>query len=86
MLRRRLPFFAEGQVTPAFEHVPTPSSERGHWLLAGSVAALGLALLLAVLTGLIGRAQPESVAPPPVLVAAVTPAPNQVVAGSASGS
>ncbi len=65
----------------AFEHVPNPPSERGHWLLAGAIAAIGAAVLVAVLTGLVGRSQPvPAAAPPPVLVAAVTPAP-----GSGSG-
>jgi hypothetical protein len=65
----------------AFEHVPTPPSERGHWLLAGAIAAVGAAVLVAVLTGLVGRSRTApTAAPPPVLVAAVTPAP-----GSGSG-
>jgi len=68
---------------PAFEHVPAPPSEHVHWLVAGAVALLGVALLAAVLSGLIGGAQPAPAAAPPVLVAAVTPAP---VSGSASGS
>jgi hypothetical protein len=65
----------------AFEHVPMPPSERGHWLLAASIAAVGAAVLVAVLTGLVGRSRSAPAAsPPPVLVAAVTPAP-----GSGSG-
>ncbi|HTR73077.1 MAG TPA: hypothetical protein VMG80_05720 [Solirubrobacteraceae bacterium] len=64
-----------------FEHVPAPPSERGHWFLAAAIAAIGAAVLAAVLTGLVGRSQPApAAAPPPVLVAAVTPAP-----GSGSG-
>ena len=66
----------------AFEHVPTPPSERVHWLVAGAVALLGVALLAAVLSGLIGGAAPAPAAAPPVLVAAVTPAP---ASGSGSG-
>jgi hypothetical protein len=67
-------------------HVPQPPSERGHWLLAGSVAVLGVVALVAVLTGLVGRSTsvPAS-APPPVLVAAVTPVPGSTSA-SASAS
>ena len=60
---------------PAFEHVPTPPSERGHWLLASAIAALGVAVLLAVLTGLVGRSANAPIAPPTVLIAATTPAP-----------
>jgi hypothetical protein len=67
---------------PAFEHVPTPPSERGHWLLAGTIAALGVAVLVAVLTGLVGHAGNAPVTPPTVLVAAATPAP----AGSVSAT
>jgi len=80
-LRRRLRFSAGGSPAPAFEHVPTPPSERGHWLLAGTVAALGAAVLVAVLTGLVGRSTSvSSAAPPPVLVAAATPVPGQSAA------
>ena len=50
---------------PAFEHVPTPPSERGHWLLAGTIAALGVAVLVAVLTGLVGHASSAPVATSP---------------------
>jgi hypothetical protein len=62
-------------------HVPLPPSERRAWLLACSVAAVGLAVFVAVLAGLVGRTSP--VAPPPVLVRAETPAPAR--AGAASG-
>jgi hypothetical protein len=62
---------------PVAAHVPAPPSERGNWLLAGAIAALGAAVLVAVLTGLVGRTNTApSTAPPPVLVtAAATPAP-----------
>jgi hypothetical protein len=53
--------------------VPRPASERGPWLLAGSIGAIGLALLVAVLSGAVGRT--TSVAPPPILIAAATPTP-----------
>lgn len=66
---------------PAFEHVPTPPSERGHWLLAGAIAAVGAAVLLAVLTGLLGRSANAPTPPPAVLVAVATPS-----APAASGS
>src|ERR1700692_4924531 len=64
--------------------VPSPPSERGPWLLALALAALGVGVLLAVLTGMLGsttHAVPTA-APPPVLVAAATPVPG--VAASAS--
>jgi hypothetical protein len=76
MLLRRLRLLAGGSSAPAFEHVPAPPSERDHWLLAGTIAALGAAVLVAVLTGLIGRSAPGvNVAPPAVLVSAAPPAP-----------
>ncbi len=53
---------------------PAPPSERRAWLLACSLAALGLTILIAVLTGAVG-ATTSTVAPPPVLVAAATPVP-----------
>jgi hypothetical protein len=42
-------------------------------MLAGSIGAIGLALLVAVLSGAVGRT--TSVAPPPILIAAATPTP-----------
>jgi hypothetical protein len=65
-----------------FAPAPLPPSERGAWLLACTIAALGLAVLIAVLTGAVGRT--TSVAPPPVLVSAVTPTPSPVGAAGAS--
>jgi hypothetical protein len=56
-----------------FASPPSPPSERGAWLLACTVAVLGLAVLIAVLTGVVGRT--STVAPPPVLVSAATPLP-----------
>jgi hypothetical protein len=85
MLRRRLRLRASRPAVPTFEHIPALPSERGHWLLAGAVAILGAAVLVAVLTGLVGRSQPvPATVPPPVLVAAVTPVPGQGSAGAAS--
>ena len=58
--------------------VPSPPSERGPWLLALVLGALGVGALLAVLTGMLGsrtQAVPTA-APPPVLVAAATPTPG----------
>jgi hypothetical protein len=81
-LVRRLRCFAGDRAVPAFEHVPSPPSERGNWLLAGGIAALGVAVLVAVLTGLVGRSTGiPSAAPPPVLVTAATPAPASGSAG-----
>ncbi|HEY3959062.1 MAG TPA: hypothetical protein VGL68_00975 [Solirubrobacteraceae bacterium] len=65
-------------------HLPTPPSERGAWLLACVLGLLGAGVLAAVLTGLVGRSAPAtSAAPPPVLLAAATPAPGPAAAASA---
>jgi hypothetical protein len=66
--------------------VPSPPSERGAWLLALALAVLGLAVLVAVLTGVVGRtstgtAVPHA-APPAVVVAAVTPVPSSAQSAS----
>jgi hypothetical protein len=63
-------------VVPAsgFASPPAPPSERRAWLLACTIAVLGLAVLIAVLTGVVGRTT-STVAPPPVLVSATTPTP-----------
>src|ERR1700728_2709766 len=68
-------------------HLPTPPSERGAWLLALALGALGVAVLVAVLSGVVGRTSTIAphAGPPAVLVAAVTPAPSAVQsAGRAS--
>ncbi len=78
--------------TTQFAQPPAPPSEHGAWLLACTIAAVGVAVLVAVLSGAVGQthgspsvpaahvtlAQPA--APPVVKVAAATPAP-----GSAPG-
>jgi hypothetical protein len=73
-------------------HLPDPPSERGAWLLALALGALGVAVLVAVLMGLVGRTSTAAVhaAPPAVLVAAVTPTPSaaqsaSVLAGAVAG-
>ena len=59
-------------------HLPAPPSERGPWLLAIALGALGVGVLVAVLTGMVGRTTPAApaAAPPPVLVVAATPTPG----------
>ncbi len=61
--------------------LPEQPSERRAWLLAGSLAAIGLAVLLAVLTGAVGRSSAQ--APPPVPVRAATPLPGSGASASA---
>jgi hypothetical protein len=55
-----------------FAAPPSPPSERGAWLLACTIGIVGLAVLVAALGGVFGRAS-APVAPPPVLVSAATP-------------
>jgi len=64
---------------------PAPPSKRGAWLLACSLGLLGVLALVAVLTGLVGRAS-STVAPPPVLVSAATPVPPPAHSASASAA
>jgi hypothetical protein len=69
--------------TTAHAHVPEPPSERSSWLLAGGLALLGIAALIAALTLGGGSAtSPLPARPPAVRVAATTPAPS--AASSAS--
>lgn len=58
---------------PAALHAPPPAppSERRAWALACTLAVLGLCVLVAVLSGTIGRTR--EVAPPPVLLVTATP-------------
>ena len=55
-----------------FAAPPSPPSERGAWLLACTIGVIGVAVLVAALSGVFGRAS-TPVAPPPVLVSAATP-------------
>lgn len=57
-------------------HLPEPPSERGAWLLAGLIAAVGVAVLVVALTGALGGpAQTTAERPPIVLtVARLAPA------------
>jgi hypothetical protein len=66
---------------PGFASPPAPPSERGAWLLACSIGAVGLAVLIAVLSGVVGRTS-APVAPPPVLVSAATPVPASAASDS----
>jgi hypothetical protein len=61
--------------------LPRPPSERGPWLLACSIGAIGLAVLVAVLVGAVGRT--TSIAPPPILITAATPTPTPTTVATA---
>ncbi len=69
-----------------FAAPPSPPSERGAWVLACVIGVLGLAVLVAALSGAFGRTS-APVAPPPVLVSAVTPvAKSPSTAAAAAGA
>jgi hypothetical protein len=70
---------------PSDAQVPNPPSERGAWLLALALGGFGLAVLVAVLTGVVGRttsAVPRA-APPMIVAAAPTPVPSATQSASA---
>jgi hypothetical protein len=79
----RDPVSTTATATAGFALAPTPPSERRAWILAGAIGVIGLVVLVAVLSGMIG--QTKSIAPPPVLVAAVTPTPGSAVAPASTG-
>jgi hypothetical protein len=62
---------------------PAPPSERGAWLLACTIGALGVAVLVLVLAGVIGGT--HVVAPPAVPASAPTPAPAAAAPVSTAG-
>jgi hypothetical protein len=71
-------------------HAPSPPSERGAWLLALVLCALGVAVLAAVLTGTVGRTTRTIVVPLPPTVhvaqaAAVAWAASATAVGRPSG-
>ena len=59
--------------TPEYAPAPSPASERGPWVIAVTIGVIGLAVLLAVLTGSVGS--PAAAAPPAILYTP-TPAPG----------
>jgi hypothetical protein len=72
--------------------MPSPPSERGAWLVALALGVLGLGVLVAALSGVVGRTSTPvaHATPPAVLVAAVTPTPSaaqsaSVLAGATAG-
>jgi hypothetical protein len=65
-------------------HLPSQPSERRAWLIAGSLAVLGVAVLIAALTGAIGRSSTH--APPLVPVRATVPQAGPAAAASALSS
>ncbi len=70
---------------PASEFAPPPAppSERGAWLLACTIGALGVAVLVLVLTGVVGGTR--VVSPPPVGAVAPTPVATPATSASTAG-
>ena len=69
-------------------NTPSPRPEWHAWLLALIVAAVGVGVLVAALTGVIGRTGSAApvVLPPPVPAVAVTPAPAPALAAGAAAA
>jgi len=67
--------------TPPFSRLPAPASERWAWLAVCSVGLVGLVVLAAVISGLVGRT--PVTAPPPVVVSVATPTPTPSVPAGA---
>lgn len=61
----------QASTAAADSQAPAQPSERKAWLAAGAIALLGLAVLVAALSGAVGTRAAQ--APPPVLVRAQTP-------------
>jgi hypothetical protein len=58
--------------------IPSPPSERRAWLIAGTLLVLGVGVLVAVLSGVVGQSTPDlaaSAAAPTIVTVAATPAP-----------
>jgi hypothetical protein len=71
----------EAERHPPDGNVPLPASERAAWLLAGGTCLVGLAVLLVVLLGWVGRSAVVG-APPPIETVAATPPPAPVAASA----
>jgi hypothetical protein len=68
-------------------HTPAPPSERGAWALAGALVVLGVAVLVAVLSGLVGQSRPKTEAlAPPIVTVVATPAPGPASAKQAAAA
>jgi hypothetical protein len=64
---------SEQQSEIVYAPPPSPASERGAWALAITICVLGLAVVLAVLTGVVGS---STAAAPPAILFTPTPAPG----------
>jgi hypothetical protein len=68
--------------------LPLPPSERGPWIVAATMGALGVAVLVSVLTGVVGRSAPVATpsTPPPLVVFAPTPTASAAATIPATGA
>lgn len=69
--------------------LPDPPSERQAWLIAGGLLTLGVCVLAAVLSGLVGQSShgaPSAMAPLPIVTVAATPTPASGQANQAPAS
>jgi hypothetical protein len=71
----------DDRISGSDAYVPSPPSELRAWLLACSIALVGLGVLVAVLSGAVGRTSTQ--APPAVPVKVSTPTPSSAAAKSA---
>jgi hypothetical protein len=64
---------------PAAAPIPDPPSERRAWLIAGTLLALGVGVLVAVLSGLVGQSSQDvpatAAGAPTIVTVAATPTP-----------
>jgi hypothetical protein len=67
---------------PTFALPPAPASEGRAWVIACATGLLGVVVLVAVLSGLVGRM--TNTTPPPVVVSVATPAPAPAAAAGAT--
>jgi hypothetical protein len=72
----------QGTRPPGFAPPPAPRSEHSSWVIAVAIAATGLAVLLAVLTGAVGQSAAQP-APAPSIIFAPTPVPSAPQADAA---
>jgi hypothetical protein len=68
---------------PTFAQPPAPPSEGRAWVIACATGLIGVVVLVAVLSGLVGRT--STTAPPPVVVSVATPAPAPAALPGATG-
>ncbi len=74
---------SEQSHTAPAAHVPSPPSEARAWLLAGAIALVGVAVLVAVLTGALDSSGAQARQPPPLVLVAPTPVAGAQAATSA---